>query len=629
MFKNKKEYSDSSSNIKTPGTMDKVMSHVGTWISRPENLILLILGVVLSFAVLYPLWSIIQNSFTVHAGKEMQFAKAYGYNTVGLSVSNWANLFGGAYANKYLWVPLGNSLLLGTLSCLFALVFGGIAAFLVTRTNLPCKKWISSIFIFPYIMPQWTLAVVWKNLFWSADVTGGSNGFFAYMFSKMGISWRFPLWWCQGLFPSALVLGIHYAAFAYILIGGIFKNMDASLEEAATILNTPKWKIIFRITIPMIIPAILSTILLVFSSAVGSYPVVHYVGGKDFQVLATSYIDLRAITGEGFASIIGIMMLLIGFIILIINQASLTSRKQFVTVSGKSAQATKIQLNKVGKWVIAVILIILTAFTSILPVISFGVETFLSNPGDYSSWTTKWWTYHENGEAGMYGNYGIFYNTNIWKSFGNQALVAVSCALIAGTLGFLVGYCVSKKRKNKFAGYVNGISFLPYLIPAVAFSAAYHAFGLNAGISGAAGAMFLMILCGSVKYIPFASRSSLSAMMQLSSEIEEAAVIQGAPWWKRMTHIVIPIQKSAIISGYLLPFITGMRELNLFMFLVTNNDQIATTSLSYYDEMGLSAFSSAINLLIIIFVLIANFGVNKLTGASIDSGIGGGKNKHA
>lgn len=145
------------------------------------------------------------------------------------------------------------------------------------------------------------------------------------------------------------------------------------------------------------------------------------------------------------------------------------------------------------------------------------------------------------------------------------------------------------------------------------------------GIAGFAGTMFLMILCGSIKYIPFASRSSLSAMMQLSPEIEEAAVIQGAPWWKRMTRIVIPIQKSAIISGFLLPFITGMRELNLFMFLVSNNDQMATTSLSYFDEMGLTAFSSAVNLLIIIFVLVANLLVNLLTGASIDSGIGGGK----
>ena len=604
------------------GKFSKLITTVTTWLNRPENVILLILCLILSFTVLYPLWSVVQNSLTVHAGKETMIANSLGYNTAGLSVSNWDYLFTGPYGEKYLWVPLGNSLLLATLSCVFALLFGGIAAFLVTRTNMPCKKWISTVFIFPYIMPQWTLALVWKNLFWSAKVTGGSNGLLAFI---SGGNIAMPLWWCQGLFPCAMVLGMHYAAFAYILIGGIFKNMDASLEEAATILNTPKWKIVTRITIPMIIPAILSTILRVFSSTVGSYPVVHYIGGKDFSVLATSYIELRAITGDGFAAVIGIVMLLIGFLILIVNQISMHSRKQFITVSGKSAQATKIQLNPVFKWACAVLLIFATMMTSLLPVFSFGLETFVQNPGDYSSFTTKWWVYHANGEVGMYGNYGVFYNKALWMSFRNQAIVAIVCALVAGSIGFLAGYAVSRKRKSKFASYVNGLSFFPYLIPAVAFSVAYYAFGLQLGLGGFLGTMVLMILCGSVKYIPFSSRSSLSAMMQLSPEIEEAAVIQGASWWKRMGRIVIPIQKSAIISGYLLPFITGMRELNLFMFLVANNDQMATTSLAYFDEMGLTPFSSAVNLIIIIFVLVANLLVNLLTGASIDSGIGGGK----
>ena len=105
------------------------------------------------------------------------------------------------------------------------------------------KKYLSSIFIFPYIMPQWTLAVVWQNMFNSNAVLGTADGLIA---SLTGVT--FPKWWCQGLFPSAVVLGLHYAPFAYIMIGGIFKNMDANLEEAATILDTPKWKIMTMIT---------------------------------------------------------------------------------------------------------------------------------------------------------------------------------------------------------------------------------------------------------------------------------------------------------------------------------------------------------------------------------------------
>ena len=125
-----------------------------------------------------------------------------------------------------------------------------------------------------------------------------------------------------------------------------------------------------------------------------------------------------------------------------------------------------------------------------------------------------------------------------------------------------------------------------------------------------------------VKYIPFASRSSLNSMLQISGELEEAAIIQDTSWIKRMTKIIIPIQKSSIISGYLLPFMTCLRELSLFLLLCTQGFILSTT-LDYFDEMGLYAFSSAINLILIVPILVFNTLVNKLTGASLDDGIGG------
>ena len=89
-----------------------------------------------------------------------------------------------------------------------------------------------------------------------------------------------------------------------------------------------------------------------------------------------------------------------------------------------------------------------------------------------------------------------------------------------------------------------------------------------------------------------------------------------------MTRIIIPIQKSSIISGYLLPFMTCLRELSLFM-LLCGQSRILSTMLDYFDEMGLYAFSSGINLLLIITILVFNAIVNKVTGASLDKGIGG------
>ena len=598
------------------------MNKVRTFFSKPYNVILLIFGIILTITTVAPIVAIVQDTVTIHPGTiDANLEKKASGRTSGFTLMNYIDLFTGKTAKKNLWNPLLNTVYLAVGTCVVSILFGGIVAFLITRTNMAWRKYISSIFIFPYIMPQWTLAVVWQNLFNSNKVTGTSNGLLAAMF---GIT--MPRWWCQGLFPSLVVLGLHYAPFAYILIGGIFKNMDANLEEAATILDTPKWKIMTRVTLPMIRPAILSTILLVFGSAMGSYPVPHYLG---LTTLSTQYISMNA-SRTGEASILAIIMMIFGVAIMLVNQMSLTSRKSYTTVTGKSGQISKINLGKSGRYVIALILVIVTFFTSIYPIISFAFETFLPNPGDYSflytgdtsNLTTKWWTTAENvTENGLYGQMGILHNPTIWTAFKGTLLVSIACALTAGTIGTMLGYAVSKQRRNKWANYVNSVAFLPYLMPSIAVGVAYFIL-LSGKRLNLFNTYWILIIVGTVKYIPFASRSALNSMLQLSGEIEEAAIIQDIPWFKRMVRIIIPIQKSSIISGYLLPFMTCLRELSLFMLLCVQGFILSTT-LDYFDEMGLYAFSSGINLILIITILVFNAIVNKVTGASLDEGIGG------
>lgn len=593
-------------------------NRVRTYFSKPQNVILLLFGIILTFTTIAPIVAIVKDTLTIHPGTidAHLTGKASGYTLI-----NYVDLFTSRLAKTNLWKPLWNTLLVAVFTCVISIVYGGTFAFLVTRTNLKFRKYLSSIFIFPYIMPQWTLAVVWQNVFNSNAVMGTANGLLASL-----TGFEAAKWWCQGLVPSSIVLGLHYAPFAYILIGGIFRNMDANLEEAATILDTPRWKIMCRITLPMIKPAILSTVLLVFGSAMGSYPVPHYLG---LTTLSTKYISLNSkYTGE--ASILAIIMMIFGVLILTMNQVSLKSRKNYTTVTGKSGQLSKINLGRIGKYGIAIVMIILTFFTSIFPIFSFALETFLPNPGDYSflytgdfsNLTTKWWLTSENvTENGLYGQHGILYNSTIWHAFAGTLLVAVSCALIAGTIGTLIGYAVAKNRRSKWASYVNAMAFLPYLMPSIAVGAAFFILFSNEKIN-LFNTYTLLIITGTIKYIPFASRSALNSMLQLSNEIEEAAMIQNIPWHKRMFRIIIPIQKSAIISGYMLPFMTCLRELSLFLLLCTQGFILSTT-LDYFDEMGLYAFSSAINLILIVTILIFNTLVNKLTGASLDEGIGG------
>ena len=458
--------SNSATLVASPATI--AWNKVKTFFSKPYNVILLLLGIVLTVTTVAPIIAIVQDTFKIHAGTiDAHLTK----QTSGWTIVNYTDLFTSKLARTNLWKPLWNTVLLSVGTCVVSILYGGIFAFLITRTNLAWRQYLSSIFIFPYIMPQWTLAVVWQNLFYSTKITGTSDGLLASLFHIY-----MPKWFCQGLFPSLMVLGLHYAPFAYILIGGIFRNMDANLEEAATILDTPKHRIMFRITLPMVKPAILSTILLVFGSAMGSYPVPHYM---QLTTLSTKYVSMNSkYTGE--ASILAIIMMVFGIAIMLLNQLSLTSRKSYTTVTGKSGQISKINLGA-AKYIIAIILVILTFFTSIFPIISFAFETFLPNPGDYSflytgdtsNLTTKWWLTSENvTEQGMYGQKGILYNAEIWKAFGGTLWVSVCCALVAGTIGTLVGYAVAKQRRSKWANYVNSVAFLPYLMPSIAVGAA-------------------------------------------------------------------------------------------------------------------------------------------------------------
>lgn len=612
---------ENTPNYKPISKWQRFLNNLGTAASKPQNLILVAVGILVTLTTLAPVLSIILDTFKIHAGTIDAFLAG---KATGWSFYNYIDLFskeaGFATFKMYLGTPLWNTIKLAFWSCIIAILYGGGFAFLVTRTNLKFKKYLSSVFIFPYIMPQWTLSIVWQNLFNSNVSTHTSNGLFASLF---GIN--MPTWWCIGLFPSAIVLGLHYSAFAYILIGGIFRNMDANLEEAATILNTPKWKIMFRVTLPMVKPAILSTILLVLGGAIGSYPVPHYL---KYETLSTVYISMKS-QRLGQGSIVAIAMMIFGILVMILNEISLHSKKNYTTVTGKSGQISKINIGKVGRYATAAVLIVLTFFTSIFPIVLFAFETFLPNPGDYSflksfnpsDLTLKWWLNRDLTDGAFFGNFGILFNKQIWRAFRNTILIGLACSLIAGTIGTLLGYAVSKNRRSKFASYVNSMAFLPYLMPSLAVGAAFFAL-----ISGFAPKLYntaaILIIVGVVKYIPFASRSSLNSMLQLSPEIEESAFIQNIPWIKRMFKIIIPIQKSSIISGFLLPFITCVRELSLFM-LLCGQSMILSTLLDYFDEMGLAAYSSCINLILIVTILISNWLVNKLTGASLDKGIGG------
>ena len=599
----------------------KFLNFLKSYFSKPSNIILIIFAILLTLTVVIPLVFLLYNTVLVHQGEARRLGVAVG----SLTLNHWYSIFFQSkynYAVTTFYKPLGNSVGMALVACLISLIIGGGIAWLITRSDFPAKKFISTVFVFPYIMPSWSIAMFWENFFKNNVNLVGAQAQIGMLQSLTRIA--VPGGMVYGFWPCAICLGIHYAPFAYILIGGILRNMDANLEEAATILKATRFKILRRITLPIVMPALLSTVLLVFASSVSSYTVPAFLGTKSgFMTLSLqmkSLINGSQYKGQGY--VMATVLMLFSIIILMVNQFVTNSRRSFTTVTGKSSQVSLVKLGKVGKPIITTIVVFYAAFFAIIPLISFALESFLEVSGDYSTFTLYYWITSEQTNAYITGSVGILRNKEIWKAFGNSLLISIICALIAGTFGILVGYGVAKKRGSRLANYVSNLAFLPYLIPAMSFATIYLIMSYTKALSFLNGSLLLLIVVGSIKFLPFASKSGTNAMLQLSNEIEEAAIIVGVPWWKRMVRVLFPIQKSSFISGYLLPFVSCMRELTLFV-LLTGSSTILTAVLQNYEKYDCVQISNGINLIIIVSVLVINLVVNKLTGASIDKGVGG------
>ena len=595
-------------------------NNLKAYLSKPANIITILFLIILLIAVVIPLITLLVGSLRYNTLQETIGTE---YSKGDWTINHWKNLLTDKeydYAKNVLWVPLGRSVLMALLACAIAVVFGGVVAWFITRADIPCKKFISSIFVFPYIMPSWSIAIFWENFFKNTKINAGRG--MLQMITGICV----PENWVYGLVPCAICLGLHYAPFAYILIGGILRNMDANLEEAATVLGASRFKILMRVTLPIVAPALISTVLLVFSSSISSYTVPYFLN-RNGSFIALS-VQMKNLINTGFTKgqgyVMAIILMMFSIAILTLNNWFTGKRKSFTTVTGKSGQ---VSLVKFGNWryVIAIIMIIIVAFFAILPLVSFALESVLVNAADGSTkFTLDYWISKELMEGSAKGDtVGILVSPTMWKALGTSLGLSIVVALVAGTFGILIGYAVARKRGSRLATLVSNLAFFPYLIPAMSFGAVYLALSFTQGFTWLNGTFLLLAMVGSIKFMPFASRTGTNAFMQLSGEIEEAAVMLNVPWYKRMLRVLFPIQKASFMSGYLLPFISCMRELSLFVLLTVSHETLLTTLLGEYSRTGLTQSANAINFLIIIVVLIIQFVVNKATGASIDKGVGG------
>ncbi|MGN1066917.1 MAG: ABC transporter permease, partial [Candidatus Fimimonas sp.] len=471
------------------------------YFSKPANIITVVFLVILVLTVVLPLCTLLIGSFRFNTAQE---AMGTGFQKGDWTINHWKTLLTDKeydYAATKLWIPLGKSVLMALLACLIAVVFGGVVAWFITRSDLPCKKFISAVFVFPYIMPSWSIAMFWENFFKNTQM--GTTAGMLQMITGLCV----PENWVYGLVPCAICLGLHYAPFAYILIGGILRNMDANLEEAATVLKASRAKILVKITLPIVAPALVSTVLLVFSSSISSFTVPYFLN-KNGSFIALS-VQMKNLVNSGFTKgqgyVMAIILMMFSVAIMTLNNWFTGKRKSFTTVTGKSGQVSLVKLGK-ARIPVAVVMLILVAFFAIVPLFSFALESVLETTANGTrEFTLDYWFSSAPVEGSIKGDtIGILASTTMWKAFGRSLSLSLIVAFLAGSVGILIGYAVARKRGSRLATWVSNLAFFPYLIPSMSFGAVYLALSYTKGFTWLNGSFILLILVGAVKFMPFA-----------------------------------------------------------------------------------------------------------------------------
>jgi len=163
---------------------------------------------VLVLLSLLPMATMLSNMFTVHVGTEKKLLRLPVGST---TLRHFQKLFAGDdWSQVNFWQPLCNSLIVALGTGILGIAVGGTVAWFITRSDLKCKKFISAVFVFPYMMPAWTLALFWTNMFQNSRVGGGNIGMVESIFGVC-----MPEWFVYGLFPMIIVTGLHYSPFAY------------------------------------------------------------------------------------------------------------------------------------------------------------------------------------------------------------------------------------------------------------------------------------------------------------------------------------------------------------------------------------------------------------------------------
>ena len=495
------------------------------------------------------------------------------------------------------WTALINTVVISGLTTLFGVILAFPLAFLVGRTDMYGKKFFRTLFVTTYMVPPYVGAMAWLRLL--NPNAGVLNKFLMQMFNLPKAP--FNIYTVGGI---VWVLTCFYYPYAFITISRAMEKMDPSLEEASKISGASPIKTLMTITIPMMTPSIIAAGLLVFVASASAFGIPSIIGAPgQIYTVTTRIIDFVHIGSEeglNDAMVLAVFLMAIANIVLYVT-TFVIGKRQYITMSGKSTRPNIVEL---GKWrmPITVIISIFSFFVVILPFVTVALTSFTVNMGKpigLSNMSMSAWN-------------KVFSRASILSSTKNSIIAGLAAAFFGIVISCIMAYLL--QRTN-----VKGKRIPDFLItlgsgtPSVTIALA-----LIISMSGKFkiniyNTLTIMIIAYMIKYMLMGMRTVVSAMSQVHPSLEEAAQISGANWLRMLKDVTLPLIGASIVAGFFLIFMPSFYELTMSTLLYSSNTKTIGYELYIYQTYHSQQVASALATAILLFVIIINYLLNKLT----------------
>ncbi|BEU87032.1 iron ABC transporter permease [Selenomonas sp. TAMA-11512] len=466
-----------------------------------------------------------------------------------------------------------NTMQLAVIVSVLATIIGFLFAYCTSHLAIPGKKIFSLMAMLPMVSPPFSVAMSMIMLF-------GARGLITYTCLGMTDANIY------GFMGLVFTQTISYFPIAFLLLAGMLRTIDPSIEDAARDLGASKWQTFRTVTLPLVRPGIANAFLLVFIKSVADFANPMAIGGN-YITLATQ-IYLQAIGSydmQGGAAV-AVVLLNIAILLFIISKYWL-EKKSYVTITGKASQARVMMRDKAIIYPVAgfcfLVSIIVIAIYALIPVAS----------------VIKVWGM----DYGLTLEHYKYAVTVGGRAIKDTTLLSIVATPIAGILGMIIAYLVV--RKNFIGrGYINFSSLLSIAVPGTVIGIGYI-MTFNTLPLQLTGTATILIAAFVVRALPIGIRAGVSSLQQIDPSIEEAASDLGANATKVFRTITLPLIKSAFFSGLVYAFIRSMTSISAVIFLVSANYSLLTILILDQVEDSRYGVASAFSTILILIVYVA------------------------